>query len=44
MYLVFRVLGDVIESSDMELEFSGFAEFSEASANSDEIWSCDGDA
>lgn len=42
--LVFRILGDVVESSDMELEFSAFAEFSKASAETDEIWSCDGDA
>lgn len=43
IYLVFRILGDVVESRDMELEFSAFAEFSEAGAESDEIWSCNGD-
>lgn len=44
IYLVLCILGDVVESSDMELEFSGFAKFSKASAKTDEVWSCDGDA
>lgn len=35
IYLVFRVLGDVIESGDVELELSGLAELSEASAERD---------
>lgn len=42
-YLEFRVLGDVIECGDMKLEFSGFAEFPKASAESDEIRTCDRD-
>lgn len=43
-YLVFRVLGNFVESSNMELEFAAFAEFSEAGAKGDEVRSCDGDA
>lgn len=44
VYLVFRILGDLVESSDVQLEFSAFAEFSEAGTKGDEIRSCDRDA
>lgn len=44
VYLVFRILGDLVESSDVQLEFSAFAEFSEAGTKGDEICSCDRDA
>jgi hypothetical protein len=42
--LVFRILGDLVESSNVELEFAAFAEFSEAGTKGDEVCSCDRDA
>jgi hypothetical protein len=44
VYLVFRILGDLVESSNVELEFAAFAEFSEAGTKGDEVCSCDRDA
>lgn len=41
-YLVLCVLGDVVESRDMELEFSGFRELSQAGSEGEEVIACDG--
>lgn len=44
VYLVFRVLSDVVKSSNVKLEFTAFAEFTEGGAKGDEVRSCDRDA
>lgn len=43
-YLVFCVLGYIIQRGDVQLEFAGFAEFAEAGSDADEVWSGDRDS
>jgi hypothetical protein len=38
MYLVLGILGNVIQSCYMQLEFTAFAEFSKACSKTDEVW------